>query len=150
LLIRDARADDCDALSALAFASKAHWGYDDAFMEACRAELTVTPSDLERVSLRVAEQDGSIVGFHAVDDGDEILWFFVAPEHMGKGIGAALFADACRVARDRGVTTLRIEADPYAAEFYERMGAVRIGVAPSASIPGRDLPLLSIDVSSTA
>jgi GNAT superfamily N-acetyltransferase len=148
LLIRDARVDECGALSALAFASKARWGYDAAFMEACRAELTVTPADLERASLRVAEQDGSIVGFHAVDD-EELLWFFVAPESMRRGIGAALFADACTVANARGITTLRIEADPHAAAFYERMGAVQTGVATSASIPGRDLPVFTIDVSST-
>ncbi|HTL86505.1 MAG TPA: GNAT family N-acetyltransferase [Acidimicrobiia bacterium] len=146
--IRDARIDDCDELSALAFASKAYWGYDDAFMEACRAELTVTPDDLGRASLRVAEQDGSILGFHAVDD-REIVWFFVRPGRMGEGVGAALFADACAVARARGLTTLRIEADPNAAAFYERMGATRVGVAPSASIAGRALPLLAIDVSST-
>ena len=149
LLIRDASVDECEALSALAFASKAHWGYDDAFMEACRAELTVTPADLQRASLRVAEHDGSIVGFHAVDDG-EILWFFVAPVQMGAGVGAALFADACAVARRRGITHLRIEADPNAAPFYTRMGATQVGAAPSTSIPGRDLPLFSIDVSSMA
>jgi GNAT superfamily N-acetyltransferase len=149
LLIRDARDDDCDTLSALAFESKAHWGYDDAFMEACRAELTVTPKDRARASIRIAEQDGSIVGFHAVDY-HEILWFFVAPARMREGIGATLFADACSVARARGITTLRIESDPNAATFYERMGAVRIGVAPSASVPGRDLPVFAIDVSSTA
>ena len=149
MLIRDARESDCDALSALAFASKAHWGYDDAFMEACRVELTVTPDDFERASLRVAEQDGSIIGFHAVDD-HEIVWFFVSPTRMRTGVGSLLFADACTVARARGVTNLRIEADPNAVPFYERMGATRIGVAPSTSVPGRDLPVLTIDVSSTA
>ena len=40
-MIRDASPGDCEALSALAFSSKAHWGYDDAFMAACRDELTV-------------------------------------------------------------------------------------------------------------
>ena len=147
MLIRDARVDECDALSAVAFASKAYWGYDDAFMEACRTELTVTPADFERACIRLAERDGSLLGFHAVDH-DEILWFFVRPEHMGEGVGAALFADACATARARGLSELRIEADPNAAPFYERMGATLIGAAPSQSIPGRDLPLFTIDVSS--
>ena len=149
MLIRDARVDECEALSALAFASKAYWGYDDAFMEACRAELTVTPSDFERASIRVAEQDGSLVGFHAVDN-HEVLWFFVAPGRIRTGVGAALFADACAIARARGLSELRIEAEPNAAPFYEHVGATRVGVAPSASIPGRDLPLFTIDVSSMA
>jgi hypothetical protein len=38
-IIRPAQADEVEALTALALRSKAHWGYDDAFMEACRAEL---------------------------------------------------------------------------------------------------------------
>ena len=35
------------------------------------------------------------------------------------------------------------------AAFYERMGAVRVGEVPSASIPGRVLPAYRTDLSST-
>ena len=147
-MIRDASPRDCEALSALAFTSKAHWGYDDAFMAACRDELTVRPADLTRVRVRVAVDD-AIVGFHGVE-GDDLSWFFVAPGAMGRGVGAALFADACATARAAGVERLSIGADPFAAAFYERMGAVRIGEEPSASIPGRMLPVLVMDISSTA
>ena len=48
-----------------------------------------------------------------------------------------------------GATELYIEADPFAAAFYERMGAVRVGEVPSASIPGRVLPAYRTDLSST-
>jgi hypothetical protein len=41
--IRDARAEECEALSALCRKSKAYWGYDDAFLEACAPYLQVTP-----------------------------------------------------------------------------------------------------------
>ena len=145
--IRDAEPADCATLSALAYASKAHWGYDHAFMEACRAELTVTPADLDRMSVRVAVQDEEIVGFHGVDD-TEVVWFFVRPDLMRRRVGAALFADACDVARARGIADLRIEADPNAADFYRHMGARQVGETPSLSIPGRALPLLYVDVSS--
>jgi GNAT superfamily N-acetyltransferase len=145
--IRDATVDDCEALSALAFASKAHWGYDDAFMEACRDEVTIRPVDLERARLRVAIAT-EILGFHGIE-GDELEWLFVAPAATGRGIGAALFADALDIARRAGVKTLRIDADPNASGFYERMGARRIGETPSASIPGRVLPVYAIGVSST-
>ena len=33
MTLRDATVADLDALSDLAYASKAHWGYDDAFMQ---------------------------------------------------------------------------------------------------------------------
>jgi GNAT superfamily N-acetyltransferase len=145
-VIRDATPADCAALSALAFASKAQWGYDDAFMESCRAELSVTPANLDRVRVRVAvDASGEILGFHGVDD-RELVWCFVAADAMGHGVGRDLFADACAVARDRGLGALRIESDPFAAAFYERMGAERVGDSPSHSIPGRALPVYEIAV----
>src|SRR5262249_20676285 len=145
--IRDAVPADCAPLSALAFASKAHWGYDDASMDACRDELTVRPDELARITVRIAVDGDDIVGFHGVDD-HEVVWLFVRPDAMHRGIGARLFTDACDVARARGIADLRIEADPNAAGFYEHMGARFVGDVPSASIPGRALPLYSIDVSS--
>jgi hypothetical protein len=39
--IRPARAGEADALTALALRSKAHWGYDAAFMEVVRPILTI-------------------------------------------------------------------------------------------------------------
>jgi GNAT superfamily N-acetyltransferase len=148
--IRDATVADLDELSRLAYASKAHWGYDDAFMRACRAELTVRVDDLSRAVVRVAEQHDCIVGFHGVapyaDDVVELTWLFVAPAAMRLGAGRALLADAVSVARRAGARALHIESDPNAVGFYERAGARRIGVVPSASIPGRALPALELAV----
>lgn len=45
MILRAARADEVDGLTALAFRSKAFWGYDDTFMAACRDELRVDPAD---------------------------------------------------------------------------------------------------------
>jgi hypothetical protein len=53
---------------------------------------------------------------------------------------------AAGVARNMGATRLFIEADPDAAPFYRRMGAVDVGLAPSGSIPGRILPKLAVDL----
>ena len=47
-------------------------------------------------------------------------------------------------ARRRGAGRLTILADPNAAAFYERAGAVRIGEAPSHAVPGRLLPLYEV------
>ena len=41
-----------------------------------------------------------------------------------------------------GATTLLVEADPYAADFYRRCGAVDVGLVPSSLFPGRSLPRL--------
>jgi GNAT superfamily N-acetyltransferase len=150
--LRDATVADLGALGALAHASKAHWGYDDAFMRACRDELTVHPVDLERAVVRVAaaEVDRTILGFHGVVplEGDrvELAWCFVAPPAMGRGVGRALLVDATSIAALAGASVLRIEADPNAEAFYVRHGARRVGDVPSASVPGRALPLLELAI----
>jgi GNAT superfamily N-acetyltransferase len=148
-LIRDATVADLRELTELALASKAFWGYDDAFMAACRDELTVTRELLASRTVRVAEASGTIVGFHGVArDGQdfELAWLFVAPAAMGRGTGAALLADARAVARAAGGATLTIAADPNALGFYERAGARVVGEVASESIPGRALPLLVLAV----
>ncbi|HEX5096911.1 MAG TPA: GNAT family N-acetyltransferase [Acidimicrobiia bacterium] len=148
--IRDAQPDDLRALSWCAYHSKAHWGYDEAFMAACVDELTIRPEHLATHVLRVAPRGSEVAGFHGVVlDGDdsELEWLFVAPDAMGHGIGRALLGDACAIARHAGVRQLRIESDPFARAFYERCGAVCVGEVASASIPGRVLPLLTLGVS---
>ena len=45
--IRRARPDEAALLSALALRSKAYWGYDTAFIEACVAALTIVPESVE-------------------------------------------------------------------------------------------------------
>ncbi|MGI5472915.1 hypothetical protein [Streptomyces sp. CA-132043] len=47
VLIRPAFATEAETLSDLALRSKAHWGYDTAFLGACRDELTVGAHEME-------------------------------------------------------------------------------------------------------
>ncbi len=149
LTLRAARPDEVTALSALALRSKAHWGYDAAFLDACRDELTVHADDLSTGVVVVAEIDGAVAGFSTLTGAPptaEVEMLFVEPDRIGAGIGHALFERLCEDARAIGCTTLRIEADPNALGFYEHEGAVRTGDVPSASIPGRALPLLHLDL----
>jgi GNAT superfamily N-acetyltransferase len=67
-------------------------------------------------------------------------FFFVDLPFIGAGVGRWLFGDLLGTVRSLGLTMLRIDADPGAADFYERMGARYVGDVPSGSIPGRSLP----------
>jgi GNAT superfamily N-acetyltransferase len=149
LSLRPARPEEAAALSELALRSKAHWGYSDEFIEACRAELSVRRDQIEAVRVVVGVIHGAVVGFCTLGGeppvGD-VDGFFVEPEHIGTGVGAALFASLRAAAVNAGFTRLRIESDPNAVGFYERQGAVQTGEAPSGSIPGRTLPLLELDL----
>lgn len=149
ILVRPAAAEEAGGLGDLALRSKAYWGYDDAFLEACRAELAVSPDELTARRTTVAEQDGRVVGF-ATLDGDppqgELGMLFVDPLSIGKGVGRLLFDHVVAMAREAGFVRLTIDADPNAEPFYLAMGAERIGSTPSGSIPGRTLPLLALPV----
>lgn len=147
LVFRRAVAEDLAALSALCLRSKAHWGYDAAFMAACEAELTLRPGDLTITTVGVALRDGEPVAMAQVGPaevaGRAELWkLFVAPGAMGQGLGRAMMAWAAAAARVRGAQALEIAADPGAEGFYLSLGADRVGVAASGTIPGRVLPLL--------
>jgi GNAT superfamily N-acetyltransferase len=149
--LRPAREDESGALTELALRSKAHWGYDAAFLAACRDELAVASADIEAGRVVVAEVDGTIAGFSTLVGEPpvaEVEALFVEPERIGAGtgIGRALFLGLRATARSEGFTRLLIEAEPNAAGFYEHLGAKQIGERPSGSIPGRRLPLLELDL----
>jgi GNAT superfamily N-acetyltransferase len=147
LQLRPARPDEAELLTDLCLRSKAVWGYDEAFMRACRAELTLSAADLAPSSLQVAVDGDEVAGLVQIAvEGEkaDLAKLFIAPSTLRAGVGRQLFDWAVKSARERGARWLWIEADPDAAGFYRRMGAIDDGVAPSGSIPGRFLPRLKL------
>lgn len=155
LAIRPARPDEAPFLSALALRSKAHWGYDDAFLEACRADLALTAAEVARDPVYViAAGGGPPEGYYRLlaggdaahgpmagaDDTLILDALFVAPEAIGRGHGRRLFAHAVAIAAARGARGLTWTSDPHATGFYRAMGARPIGKTPSTVFPGRMLP----------
>ena len=149
--IRPARADEADALSDLARRAKAHWGYDQAFLDACRDELTYTAEEVGAGGFFVVEEDGAVRGFCALakvsPTAMELDAVFVEPDHIGHGYGRALLDHAiAEAASHADIERVVIQADPNAAEFYETAGAVKIAERESASIAGRMLPLYELTI----
>lgn len=144
--IRPARPDEAEALTELAIRSKGHWGYDAAFLAACRAELTFSPDDLIDAPTFVADGPDGPAGFYRLlvrDDGQaELDDLFVDPACIGHGVGKRLWQHAVAQAAALGCTEMTIQSDPFAEGFYRAMGAERVGELESGSVPGRMLPLL--------
>lgn len=143
--IRPARAGEAGLLGDLALRSKAHWGYDAEFLEACRAELTVPADYITNAPVFVLEEDGRVVGFYGLREQGtalELLYLFVEPAAIGSGHGKRLWAHAVETATRLGFRKISIESDPYAEAFYLAMGARRVGDISSTLRPGRTLPLL--------
>jgi GNAT superfamily N-acetyltransferase len=150
LLIRTPDIEELPALSELCMRSKAVWGYDAAFMAACRAELSFDPGDLKSSRIAVAARGDDVLGVAqvrmiAADEAD-LAKLFVEPAAMRGGVGQALFGWARDAARALGAARMVIDADPDAVPFYRRLGARDAGLAPSGSIAGRMLPRLVLEL----
>lgn len=133
----------------MAMRSKGHWGYDPEFLEACRAELTMTAEKIGGGEVYVLEAGGRLLGYYALRPREGELMLddlFVDPPAIGRGAGRQLWRHAVERAAALGFERILIEADPNAEAFYRKAGAERIGEAPSGSIPGRLLPLLCFEI----
>ena len=144
--VRSARVGESQSLTALCVRSKAHWGYDAAFMRRSRESLTVSDSEIVDGRVLVAERQGLVFGVARVEPDGELGLLFVDPRTINRGVGRALFEAAVALARRLGAKRMAILADPNAAPFYERMGARFVSQAPSDAIPGRMLPLYEYDL----
>lgn len=144
--VRGAHSGEAEALTALSVRSKAHWGYDAAFMRLSEASLTVSDADIAAGRVLVAERAGLLFGMAKVEPDGELGMLFVDPLALNRGVGRALFDAAVALARRLGARRMAILADPNAAPFYERMGARFVSQAPSDAIPGRTLPLYEYDL----
>lgn len=151
LTLRPAKATEASMLTELCLRSKAVWGYDAAFMAACRRELAVDAAEIAAGRVQVAVDGGRIIGVAQVSlkgDSAEVEKLFIEPDVLRSGAGCALFDWCVSTARASGAATLWIDSDPDAVGFYRRMGATEAGVAPSGSIPGRVIPRLKVDLAS--
>ena len=145
---RRAAPEVAGELTAVTLASKAHWGYDEAFMEKARPSLTVTAEYLEANDCWVAHIDGKMVGWFslvAIPKGLLLDNFFLLPAHIGSGVGRLMWKKALQRAQALGAERMTLEADPNAAGFYERMGARLTGTVRAADT-GRDLPLYEVQL----
>jgi GNAT superfamily N-acetyltransferase len=148
LTIRRALPAEAALLTALALRSKAHWGYDEAFLRLVMPALILPADAIAEGAVYAAERAGVLVGYYALmEEGGaptlRDLW--VEPSAIGTGVGALLWRHMLGVASAAGFRAVRLESDPYAEGFYTRMGARRIGTVTSP-VTGRLLPLMEVAI----
>jgi len=150
--IREANADEAPTLSALALRSKAHWGYPDEFIAACRDVLSYSPEQTasDNFHFFIAEISDRTVGFYALERSSpqeiHLEALFIEPEYIRQGYGHTLLEHAKARAMTLGAITMTIQGDPNAEPFYRSAGAKLTGQQESTVLPGRYLPLFSISL----
>ena len=150
MIIRRATPDQAELLTQIAFAAKRHWGSPDAWVQLWSPVLTITPEFIEKYETYIVWVDEQPAGFCAISREAEkasIEHLWVSPEYIGKGIGSTLFKHMLSRCKELGAVVLRIESDPNALGFYERMGAKKVGESVG-EVDGqpRVLPILEIKV----
>ena len=148
LQIHRARPEQAETLTQIAQAAKAHWGYPERWMELWKPQLTFSSDYFEENESWVAEMDQRPIGFYTLLEREGNAWLenlWVSPDIIGQGVGKRLFLHALELSRQRGFVTLRLEADPNARGFYEKMDMKKIGERES-KIEGqpRILPIMEI------
>lgn len=150
--IRRAQPNEAATLTEIAHAAKRHWGYPESWVEQWKNDLTITPDFIAENEVYVAVAGKEIAGCGALvlsDSMAELEHMWIRPEHMGTGVGRALFQQIVERATTLSAETLELSADPNAQGFYEHMGAKRIGEVRS-EIEGqpRVLPRMSVRLES--
>ena len=130
ITIRYAFSSDSDRLTQITVASKRHWGYPEHWIQLWLPQLTISPEYISDHDAWIALADNVPAAWYSFVFDSGSLWLdhlWVLPDYMGQGIGRRLFQHALERCRALGFSVLKIEADPNAQSFYEKMGAYKIG-----------------------
>ena len=148
--IRKAMPDQAGLLTTVTLAAKRYWNYPESWIQAWLPSLTVTSEYILANETWMAVEGEKCLGYYSLKQDGESMWLdnlWILPEFMGQGIGKRLFQHALERSHVLGVTTLKIESDPNAQSFYEKMGALKIG-EHHTEVEGhpRVLPVLEINL----
>ena len=147
-IISRALPEHAKSLTAIAISAKSHWNYPEAWIQFWIPSLTISEEYTSQNETWIAILNEMPVGFYSLKNEGEDLYLdnlWILPEHMGKGIGKSLFEHALERSRTLGASILKIDADPNAQTFYERMGAKKISEAHSRIYnEERILPVMEI------
>jgi GNAT superfamily N-acetyltransferase len=158
-MIRPAEMNEAQVLTNLSFESKGYWAYPKEYFDIWKSELTLTRDYIEKNDVLVFESEGVIVGYYSIIELENDLavsgikinkgyWLehmFIAPGHIGQGIGTMMFDHLRKRCKEKRIPKLGILADPNARGFYEKMGCNYQGEFPS-TIAGRTTPLFVLNI----
>jgi GNAT superfamily N-acetyltransferase len=126
ITIREALPHQATALSSIALKAKGYWGYSSEQLDLWReAFLTISPEYIQANRVWVAAVEQQLVGFAAIEQhGEEAMLdhLWVLPDYIGKGIGKRLFRHVAAM-----IHSFVFTSDPHADDFYQKMGAQKIG-----------------------
>lgn len=148
-MIRRATVDDTATLTNIAHDAKRYWGYPEHWIKHWQDELTISNDFVSENEVYLLACEDEVRGFYALvvrNDKTELEHLWVAPQHIGTGVGKELFIHAMQRAAGRNVSEVQISADPNAEGFYKKMGAHRIGeIQANMDNKPRTIPRMAVN-----
>lgn len=92
-MIRTATVSDAPAIAAISRSARAAAMPWLPVLHSVEGDLTFFTRAVTQYHVEVAEVDGAVAGFIALDD-DWVDHLYIAPAHQGKGLGSALLTRA--------------------------------------------------------
>ena len=145
-VVRAADAGDLNVLRAVFRRASLHNAGDREVLLAHPEVLVWSGEAIAGGRVRVAVEDGTVVGFATtmpIDGGLELEDLFVEPDRMRRGMARRLVEDLLDRARTEGVEHVWVTANPHAMAFYTAVGFLPDGTAPTRFGPA---PRLRLDV----
>lgn len=127
VIIRAACAADADALTRLYLSARrtllsyAPLAHDDAAVAYWMAQILIPQADV-----RVAEQDGQVVGFYALSEDEQGGWLdqlYLLPSRTGEGLGTGLLEHALQHAT-YPLRLFTFQQNSIARALYEKHGFI--------------------------
>ena len=85
--------------------------------------------DLQRREMFVLEVEGQVIGTTSLGD-DKLHSLYVEPSRTKKGYGRTLVTHIETVARNHGITLLKVSSSRTAVPFYEKLGFQKLNFEP--------------------
>ena len=148
-IIEKATILDSSELSELTYKSKAHWGYSEKQMEKWRDDLQVSARYIENNEVFIIRKSDQIAGYYSFSKVSvstvKLDNIFIDPEYIGKGLGLTLMKDFLNSVKKLEVTTVTLDSDPNAEQFYQKFEFKTVGQLKS-SVPNRFLPIMELNL----
>lgn len=145
--VRDGVVGDLEALREVFRSASLSNAGDRAALLANPDVLVWGGESLAEGRTRVAlTEDGTLAGFATIEPAGE-AWeledLFVDPALMRRGVARQLIEDLRHRARDRGIGTITVTANPHADAFYTAVGFTHDGVAQTRFGPATRMRLVA-------
>jgi GNAT superfamily N-acetyltransferase len=131
MIFRRAKPEDASAISGLIVSFLNEFTVDpngtgaEKFLESVSVEAEKTYILSDQYDYLIAEMEGELAGFIAMQNKTHVFHLFVAPQYQRQGLARALWQRARDAAGEHNAPVFTVNSSVFAVPVYERFGFER-------------------------